>query len=53
MQSWGMKNLIIRVPDELHKQLRQIALDDATSLQQIALKLFERLVREHEKKPKK
>ena len=48
-----MKNVIVRVPDELHKKLRLLALEQNTSLQQIAIDLFQEFVGKQEKKIKK
>ena len=41
------KGLLLRLPSELHRQLRQLALDQGTSLQALGVEALERTLREH------
>ena len=43
----GTKGLLLRLPVELHRQLRQLALDRGTSLQALGVEALERTLREH------
>ena len=38
------KGVLLRLPAELHRKLRQLALDDDTSLQALGMKALERLL---------
>ena len=40
------KGVLLRLPTELHRQLRQLALDDDTSLQALGMEALERLLEE-------
>ena len=41
------KGLLLRLPSELHRQLRQLALDQGTSLQALGVEALEWTLREH------
>ncbi len=38
------KGVLLRLPTELHRQLRQLALDDGTSLQALGVEALQRLL---------
>ena len=40
------KGVLLRIPTELHRQLRQLALDDGTSLQALGVEALQRLLKE-------
>ena len=40
------KGVLVRLPAELHHQLRQLALDNGTSLQALGVEALERLLKE-------
>ena len=42
------KGVLLRLPAELHHQLRQLALDDGTSLQALGVEALERLLKERQ-----
>ena len=41
------KGLLLRLPSDLHRQLRQLALDRDTSMQALGVEALERTLREH------
>ena len=43
------KGVLLRLPAELHHQLRQLALDDGTSLQALGVEALERLLKERQR----
>ena len=43
------KGVLLRLPTELHRQLRQIALDDDTSLQALGVEALQRLLEERQR----
>ena len=43
------KGVLLRFPAELHHQLRQLALDDGTSLQALGVEALERLLKERQR----
>ena len=42
------KGVLLRLPTELHRQLRQLALDDGTSLQALGVEALQRLLKERQ-----
>ena len=43
------KGVLLRLPTELHRQLRQLALDDDTSLQALGMEALEWLLEERQR----
>ena len=43
------KGVLLRLPAELHHQLRQLALDDGTSLQALGVEALKRLLKERQR----
>ena len=43
------KGVLLRLPTELHRQLRQLALDDGTSLQALGVEALQRLLKERQR----
>ena len=43
------KGVLLRIPIELHRQLRQLALDDGTSLQALGVEALQRLLKERQR----
>ena len=44
------KGLLLRVPVELHRRLRQLALDEGESLQSLGLDALEQILEHHERR---
>ena len=43
------KGVLLRLPAELHRQLRQLALDDDTSLQALGVEALQQLLKEYQR----
>ena len=43
------KGVLLRLPTELHRQLRQLALDDGTSLQALGVEALERMLEDRQR----
>ena len=43
------KGVLLRLPTELHRQLRQLALDDDTSLQALGVEALERMIKDRQR----
>ena len=45
----AMKGVLLRIPPKLHRQLRQISLDEGTSLQALGVAALERILEERQR----
>ena len=44
----AMKGVLLRLPPKLHRQLRQLSLDEDTSLQALGVEALERILKERQ-----
>ena len=44
------KGLLLRLPSELHRRLRQLALDEETSMQALGLEALEQILQERQER---
>ena len=45
----AMKGVLLRLPPKLHRQLRQLSLDQNTTLQALGVEALERILEEHQR----
>ena len=45
----AMKGVLLRLPPKLHRQLRQLSLDEDTSLQALGVEALERMLKERQR----